>query len=117
MHKHKIRELNEQEAIIKATQKQYPNLTKWFDGLQINQEKALKEVQVIFPIKTSGIRGVARGKASNWAKRYRSVQVINKLSNGQFYYTEVTSKFICKFIQLLVYQYKIIIHKWESTFF
>jgi hypothetical protein len=86
IHKHKIRELNEQKEIIKATQKQHPHLTKWFDGLQINREKALKEVKVIFPIKTTGIRGVAKRKASNWAKRYRAVQAINKIANGQFYY-------------------------------
>ena len=86
MYKHKRREINEQKAVIAETKRQYPHLTKWFDGLQIKREKALKEVKVILPIKTSGIRGVAKRKASNWAKRYRAVQAINKIANGQFYY-------------------------------
>jgi hypothetical protein len=43
-------------------------------------------LEEIFPIKTTGIRGVAKRKASNWAKRYRAVQAINKIANGQFYY-------------------------------
>jgi hypothetical protein len=54
--------------------------------LQINREGAVRAVETIFPIKTSGIRGTMKGKASNWAKRYRAVQAINKIADKKFYY-------------------------------
>ncbi len=84
--KKKIREINEQNAVIEATRKKYPYLTRWFDGLEIDRERAVEALKYIFPIKTTGIRGTAKGKASNWAKRYKALMAIDKIKNKKFFY-------------------------------
>ncbi len=84
--KKKRREINELAAVTEATKRQYPFLTKWFDGLEIDRERALEEVKRIFPIKTTGIRGTQKGKASNLAKRYKAVMAIDKIKDNKFYY-------------------------------
>lgn len=87
IHKKRIREINEQNAVIEATRKKYPYLTKWFDGLEIDREKAVEALEEVFPIKTTGIRGTAKGKASNMAKRYKALMAIEKIKDKKFFYS------------------------------
>lgn len=86
IHKKKIKEINELAAVTEATKKQYPFLTKWFDGLDIDRQKALEELERVFPIKITGIRGTAKGKASNLAKRFRAIHAIEKITRREWYY-------------------------------
>ncbi len=86
IHKKKRREINELAAVTEATKREYPYLTKWFDGLSIDRYSALEELERIFPIKSTGIRGTQKGKASNLAKRYKALMAINKIKDKKFYY-------------------------------
>ncbi len=86
--KNKALEYKEQIKELQLTRKEYPHLTKWFNKkLQIDVESAKKKVEELFPEQTGGIRGVMKGKASGWSKRYRAIQAIQKLNRQDFYYT------------------------------
>lgn len=72
----------------KETVKHYPYLTKWFNkNLQINVEKAMERVEVLFPEQKGGIKGVKKGSPSDWAKRYKATYSIHKFANQDFYYS------------------------------
>jgi hypothetical protein len=71
----------------RATENAYSHLTKWFNPLlKINVQAAKEKVENLFPEKTSGIRGKARGKPSDWARRYKAVYSIEKFERQDFYY-------------------------------
>ncbi len=86
IYKKKIKENDEQKRNVEATVRQYPHMTKWFNGLIIDKEGAIQEAERIFPIKTTGVRGTAKGKASNWANRHRALMAIDKIYEKRFYY-------------------------------
>lgn len=87
VHRHKLKEVEELNAKLAYTKKHYPHLTKWFEHLEIDREGAIKEVERLFPEKTGPIRGTRKGEASDWQKRYRAVQAIDKITNKEFYYS------------------------------
>lgn len=87
VHQHKHKEVEELNAKLADTRKHYPHLTKWFDNLQIDREGAIKEVERLFPEQTGPIRGTRKGKASDWEKRYRAIQAIDKIAKKEFYYS------------------------------
>jgi len=87
VHQHKFKEIEELKAKLADTRKHYPHLTKWFEQVEINREGAMQEVERLFPEKTEGIRGTKKGKASDWQKRYRAIQAIDKIANKEFYYS------------------------------
>jgi hypothetical protein len=87
LYRHRLREMNEQKAMSKATEQQYPHMTKWFDGLVLDREGALAKVEELFPEPTGGIRGTRKYKASNWQKRYRAVQSIDKFTQKEYHFT------------------------------
>jgi len=84
--KHKLSEIVEKEKKITETKRFYSNLTQWFDGLEIDKEGAINRIEQPYPEQKGGIRGTRKGKASDWEKRYRSIQAIEKLANKEFYY-------------------------------
>jgi len=87
VHRHVLEERKAQNELNDNTRKHYPHLTKWFEGLEIDREGALKKLNEIFPEQTGSIRGTRKWKASDWAKRYRSVQAIEKIMRKEFYFT------------------------------
>lgn len=87
IHRHVLRERKEQQALTDTARKQYPHLTKWFEGLELDRDKAIKRLDEIYPEQTGGIRGTKKGKASDWAKRFRSVMAIDKIMGKEFYFT------------------------------
>jgi len=87
VHQHKLKEVSELRAKLEDTRKHYPHLTKWFEHLHIDVEGATKEVEKLFPEKTGGIRGTRKGQASDWQKRYRAINAINKIANHEIYYS------------------------------
>lgn len=91
VHRHVLEERKAQNELNDNTRKQYPHLTKWFEELEMDREGALKRLDEIFPEQTGSIRGTKKGKASDWAKRYRSVQAIEKIMRKEFYFTLDTS--------------------------
>ena len=88
MIKHKAMELNEQQEEHAKSRKQYPHLTRWFNNLlRIDREGAIEETERLFPEQTGAIRGKRKGKPSDWARRYKAIQAINKFDNQDFYYS------------------------------
>lgn len=85
--RHKLKEVEELRTKLADTQKHYHHLTKWFEHLEIDREGAIQRVEKLYPEQTGPIRGTRKGKASDWEKRYRGIQAIEKIANKEFYYS------------------------------
>lgn len=79
----------EQQIEVKErekTVKKHKHLTQWFnDKLEIDAENAINMIEQMYPEQTGGIRGTKKGKASDWAKRYKAIYAITKFANKEFY--------------------------------
>lgn len=87
VHRHKLKEVEALNKKLTDTRKHYPHLTKWFEHLQLDHDGAKGEVEKLYPEKTTGIRGTRKRKSSDWQKRYRSIQAIDKIAKKEFYYS------------------------------
>jgi len=71
----------------KATEKDYPHLTKWFNAkLKIDSRNAKMKLNELFPVQTGSIKGTKKGEASRYTKRIKALYSIKKLENQNFYY-------------------------------
>jgi hypothetical protein len=85
--KNKVKEVKEFQNELKQEAKNHPYLAKWFnEKLQIDIEGAQQKIEELFPEQTGGIRGVRKGKASRWSKRYKAIQAIQKIAKQDFYH-------------------------------
>jgi hypothetical protein len=85
--RNKVKEVKNIQLQLKQEAKNHPYLTKWFnEKLQIDIEGAQQKVEELFPEQTGAIRGKRIGKASDWSKRYKAIQAIQKFAKQDFYY-------------------------------
>jgi hypothetical protein len=78
-----IEEKEREKTVIK-----HKHLTKWFNSkLEIDTESAIKMIEEMYTEQTGGIKGIRKGKPSDWAKRYKAIYAINKFANQEFYYS------------------------------
>src|SRR5690606_10998345 len=77
----------ERIAKNKATEKNYPHLTKWFnEKLKIDSRSAKIKLNDLYPVQIGGIKGTKKGEASHFVKRTKAIYSISKLENQNFYY-------------------------------